>query len=279
VNGWPAFVADEPYAGTPSVLFQNDGSAVFTEVAAASGDADDSGQGRCVVSFDYDNDGDLDLFLCVDFAKPFTQEAGFVYHDANDGGRNVLFRNDMTGNRWKFTDATDESGLSTNNRRHSLAASWMDYDNDGDQDLYVANDYGQNCLYRNDNARFEDVASEAGVVDYGSGMSASWGDYDRDGWVDLYVGNMFSSAGNRITRQARFKDDEDAETRATYSRFAKGNSLFRNTNGRFTETSSEAGVEMARWAWSSVFADLNNDGWQDLVVANGYITTEDTGDL
>ncbi len=157
---------------------------------------------QSLAAADYDNDGDLDLFLCVDFAKPFTQEAGFLYHDANDGGRNVLFRNDTTGDQWEFVDVTDKVGLSVNNQRHSLAASWEDYDNDGDQDLYVANDYGQNCLYRNDDGHFVEIASEAGVVDLGSGMSSSWGDYNRDGSIDLYVGNMFSSAGNRITRQA-----------------------------------------------------------------------------
>ena len=112
-------------------------------------------------------------------------------------------------------------------------------------------------------------------------MSVSWGDYDRDGWMDLYVANMFSSAGNRITRQAQFKPSDDENVREVYSRFAKGNSLFRNlgTGESFREVGGEAGVEMGRWAWSSVFADLNNDGWEDLLVANGYITTEDTGDL
>ncbi|MEM8681265.1 MAG: VCBS repeat-containing protein, partial [Planctomycetota bacterium] len=203
----------------------------------------------------------------------------FVYHDANDGGGNLMFRNDSTPGKWNFVDATAEVGLDANNQRHSLAASWADFDNDGDADLYVANDYGQNCLYRNDGGRFTDIAPEAGVVDFGSGMSVSWGDVDRDGQLDLYVGNMFSSAGNRITRQRQFKPDDDGTTREVYRRFAKGNSLFQNDHGVFKEFSGDAGVEMARWAWSSLFADLNNDGWQDLVVANGYITTEDTGDL
>jgi hypothetical protein len=169
--------------------------------------------------------------------------------------------------------------LHTNNQRHSLAAAWEDVDNDGDQDLYVANDYGPNCLYRNDNGRFVDVAQLAGVVDFGSGMSVSWGDYDRDGRMDLYVGNMFSSAGNRITPQSQFLPSASQERRDVYQRFAKGNSLFRNRAERFQETGLLAGVEMGRWAWSSVFADVDNDGWDDLLVANGYITTEDSGDL
>jgi len=237
---------------------------------------------------DYDNDGDLDLYVCVDFADRASARTGaadtFVYHDANDGGANVLYRNDLTSNDlgrdWRFTVVTREVGLDRDNRRHSLASSWEDYDNDGDLDLYVANDYGQNCLYRNDGGHFVNVASAAGVVDFGSGMSASWGDYNRDGWMDLYVGNMFSSAGSRITRQDRFKREEGETTRALYRRFAKGNSLFKNRGGgSFEEVGAQEAVEMGRWAWSSIFADLNNDGWEDLLVANGYITTEDTGDL
>ena len=233
---------------------------------------------------DYDNDGDLDIYVTVDFASSESRRRqnlpAFVYHDANDGGFNQLLRNDIDGSSWAFADTTRETGLDENNQRHSLAAAWEDCDNDGDQDLYVANDYGQNNLYINNQGRFVDEAVSQGVVDYGSGMSASWGDYDRDGLPDLYVGNMFSSAGSRITTQSRFLAGAEGSTRQLYRRFAKGNSLFRNLgDGEFAEVGAEANVEMGRWAWSSLFADINNDGWQDLFVANGYITTADTGDL
>jgi hypothetical protein len=233
---------------------------------------------------DYDNDGDLDLYICIEFAKQLSLEhqtdVQFVYHDANDGAPNVLFRNDITSEKWQFTDVTRETGLDADNRRHSLACAWEDFDNDGDQDLYVANDYGQNCLYENQRGHFRNIAPQANAVDSASGMSVSWGDYNHDGWMDLYVANMFSSAGNRITRQEQFKADADPLLRNIYSRFAKGNTLLENDHhGRFVETGADAGVEMGRWAWSSVFADLNNDAWEDLLVANGYITTEDSGDL
>lgn len=222
---------------------------------------------------DFDNDGDLDLYVTVDFAA--SPQRQFLYHDANDGGPNRLFRNE---GQWKFTDVTDEVGLDVHNQRHSLATSWEDVDNDGDQDLYVANDYGQNCLYLNDDGRFEEAAAARGIVDYGSGMSVTWGDSDRDGDMDLYVGNMFSSAGNRIVSEPRFLPD--AGSRGLYQRFVRGNSLYQNNGtAMFTEIPEAGGASRGRWSWSSLFADLNNDGWEDLFAANGYITTEDPGDL
>jgi hypothetical protein len=236
---------------------------------------------------DADNDGDLDLYVTVDFAssKRIIEEKlpDFVYHDANDGGKNILFRNNITTDTtetWKFIDATEAFGLEEKNRRHSLAAAWEDIDNDGDQDLYVANDYGQNVLYQNNQGFFKEVAGTSGVIDFGGGMSVTWGDYDRDGKIDLYVSNMYSSAGNRITDKANFMPGGDEAKRAIYTRFAKGNSLFKNLGGgEFKEVGPEMGVEVARWAWGSMFSDINNDGWEDILVANGYVTGEDTDDL
>ena len=264
------------------LLMDNDSRGSFRlQLTLATGEIDT----QSLSAVDYDQDGDLDLYVCIEFANQNPIEgAQFVYHDANDGAANLLFRNDIATNRqaddWSFANVTEQVGLDVDNRRHSLACAWEDYDNDGDQDLYVANDYGQNCLYRNENGRFKNVATEANAVDSASGMSVSWGDYNHDGFMDLYVANMFSSAGNRITRQSQFKPDADQETRNIYSRFAKGNTLLQNDGqGKFQEVSASAGVEMGRWAWSSVFADLNNDSLEDLLVANGYITTDDTGDL
>ena len=112
-------------------------------------------------------------------------------------------------------------------------------------------------------------------------MSATWGDYDNDGLFDLYISNRFSSPGNRIAKQARFLANEDASTRDLFVRHARGNSLFHNLGPSkgFVDVSVAAAVTQGRWAWGSAFADFNNDGWQDLLVANGFITQEDTGDL
>ncbi|CAN5354102.1 hypothetical protein BH23VER1_BH23VER1_08150 [soil metagenome] len=271
-------------------LLANDGSGRYErKLSLPTADSDP----QSLVASDYDNDGDLDLYLCMDYsrgsARPGERRPGFVYDDANDGGANILFQNNISAAKpadWLFENVTVAVGLDQNNRRHSLAAAWEDYDGDGDQDLYVANDYGLNSLYRNDagtgrgERSFTDVAKASGVLDPGSGMSADWGDYNGDGRMDLYVGNMFSSAGNRITRQELFQPGGKPGLRPILQRFAKGSSLFSNSgDGSFRETGAMAGVELGRWAWSSLFCDLNNDGWEDLFVANGYLSTEDSGDL
>jgi len=241
---------------------------------------------------DYDLDGQLDIYVCcyapnkssdtTAFQTIGATARRFVYHDDNNGPENFLLKN-VTGASKKisFRNVTNETGINTNNRKWSFAASWEDFDMDGDPDLYVANDYGRNNLYRNDGGTFKDVAAELGVEDSASGMSVSWADFDLDGRQDLYVSNMFSAAGSRITSQKKFKPDANLETRERFQRFTRGNTLFRNTEKGFIDTSESAGVMMGRWAWGSRFIDLNNDGWQDLVVANGYLSAAEngTGDL
>ena len=262
------------------MLLENDGSARFTKRLEKRTEA----KLRSASAVDVDNDGNLDLYFCGrnpgDDEDPDQSVLGFPlpYHDANNGGPNVLLANEGT---WQFQDKTKALGLDVNNRRFSFACAWEDYDNDGDQDLYVANDFGRNNLYRNDldvSGRFIDVAPQLGVEDMSAGMSITWGDANRDGRMDVYVSNMFSSAGNRIAYQREFRQGRTDQL-ASFQRHARGNTLFINQGDRFEDVSGSAAVTMGRWAWGSLFADLNNDGWEDLYVANGFITTEDTGDL
>ena len=230
---------------------------------------------------DYDNDGNLDLYVCsYDFWQAGSQyDTPTPYYDATNGPPNLLFRNRGDGT---FEDVTEAAGLMQNNNRFSFAPAWGDYDDDGDQDLYVANDFGRNNLYRNNgDGTFIDVAAQAGVEDMAAGMSAAWGDSDGDGDLDLYVGNMWSSAGQRLTHNSQFQGVAASdEVLRSFQRHARGNSLFRNNgDGTFSDVTLQSGVEMGRWAWSSDFVDLNNDGHQDIYVQNGYISGADSGDL
>lgn len=263
---------------TTIVVQENDGSGKFSVRETIET------QSRLfsINAVDYNSDGYLDLFICgYSSAANARPEDVFVspvpYHDANNGGPNFLFRN---GGDWSFDDVTSDVGLDSNNLRFSLASSWDDFDNDGDLDLYVANDFGRNNLYRNDDGKFVDIAKSAGVEDIGPGMSATWNDFNNDGLVDLYVSNMFSSAGSRITHNAQFKPGADEHDIEGFRRHARGNSLFRN-DGReiFVDQSVAAGVTMGRWAWGSLFVDFNNDGWRDIYVANGFVTADNNNDL
>ena len=257
------------------VVLENDGAGKFTKRVEERAEADL----HSLSAADYDLDGDLDIYFAGRNPASEKGSSGVLgqpspYHDANNGGPGILLRND---GEFQFSDVTEVSGMDQNNRRYSYACSWQDYDLDGDPDLYVANDFGRNNLYRNDGGKFTDVAAEVGVEDLSAGMSITWGDANNDGRADAYVSNMFSSAGNRVAYQRKFR--EGGKDRAAFQRHARGNSLFQNTTEGFSDVSEASRVSMARWAWGAKFADLNNDGWQDLYVGNGFITTEDTGDL
>ena len=263
------------------MLLQNDGTGKFDlHPTAFTFAAPLRSQLTSAAVADYDRDGDLDLYVCSYryHAGAAAQGAPAPYHDANNGPPNRLFRNRGNGT---FEDVTRESGMGGNNTRFSFAASWGDHDADGWPDLYVANDFGRNNLYRNSGSgTFSDIAEEAGVEDVGAGMSAAWLDYDLDGNLDLYVGNMWSSAGLRVTREARFQESAGERFLPEFRRHAKGNSLFRGTgDGQFEEVSAQSGSEMGRWAWSSDALDLNNDGLEEIYVANGYVTNSSTRDL
>jgi hypothetical protein len=260
-----------------TILFlNNDGQGRFTAAARTAGIRD----AFSLAAADFDNDSFLDVYACVYYAPQANVSDIPVptpLYDANNGGRNVLLKN---GGNWQFHDVTGEVGLDENNSRFTFAAVWEDYDNDGDQDLFVANDFGRNNLYRNDGGRFRDVTEEVGMDDGAFGMSAAAADYNRDGWVDFYKANMFSSAGNRVTHQERFMPDATEAYKDRHRHLARGNTLFENRGGQeFRDVSTQAGVTMGRWSWGSLFLDYNNDGWEDLFVANGFMTGLQLDDL
>lgn len=226
---------------------------------------------------DYDADGNLDIYGVRYVSVRYGESIPLPLHDARNGPSNQLWRNN--GKR-VWTDVTGDVGLQIGNDRFSLSSSWADVDGDGDEDLYVANDFGRNLLYRNDDGRFVDITAESGVADQAAGMGVSFGDIDGDGDLDLHVTNMFSAAGRRVAYSRRFDRDDEVTLRDGVRRLSLGNSLFLNDGkGVFQDRSSDAGIGMGRWGWGAELIDINGDGLLDVVVPNGFLTGNEKDDL
>ncbi len=145
--------------GSKVVIQANDGNGIFQTKTIVSTPS----SLFAINAVDYDSDKDLDLFICgYTFSEGVNLEDVFAnpmpFHDANNGAPNVMLRNE---GGWNFTDVTESVGLSQNSMRFSYASAWDDFDGDGDLDVYVANDFGRNNLYRNDNGHFVDVAPQS----------------------------------------------------------------------------------------------------------------------
>ncbi len=262
--------------GADLLVAYNDGKGVFGDVAQLQGTGHEDIYS--ISAGDPDNDGDLDLYGCRYVANGIMGGVPTPYHDANNGASNFYWRNDGVG---KFTNATAEVGLDQNNTKFSLVSIWEDFDDDGDVDLYVANDFGTNNLYRNDNGHFVDVAMEVGAEDMAAGMGLSTADFDLDGDMDLLITNMFSSAGQRIVPQTDlFMQGQNQDVHQHYGRHARGNTLLANNgDGTFEDVTMAAGISVGGWSWGSKFVDFNNDGYADIYAPNGFITGPDTNDL
>ena len=266
------------------LLYLNDGHGRFTLKPDAFQFANHpQGSFTGAAAADYDRDGKLDIYLCC--YSFFESEDQYLYplpyQDAQNGPPNFLFRNRLTADgNGGFEDVTNQVGLAENNNRFSFAPSWCDYDGDGWPDLYVANDFGRNNLYKNVSGKFRDVAAEAGVEDIGPGMSTAWFDYDRDGREDLYISNMWTAYGKRITADPHFKPLEGGRLQAAYHGHTKGNSLYRNRgDGKFDYRGEAEGVEMGHWAWSSDGVDFDNDGTAEILILCGMLTNTRGDDL
>ncbi len=208
---------------------------------------------------DYDGDGDPDL-LMVNFA------ASLDGSPTTAAAQTQLFRNDGEG---RFKDVTSSSGIEQ--REFGMAASWGDYDNDSDLDLYLSN-YGANELYRNNgDGTFSVVGVAAGVADEGFGAGVAWGDYDRDGWPDLYVCNYVQFAGNetKLGNPAQYGNETPYTINPSAYQPAANRLYHNNGDGTFTDVAVPAGVDNSSGRSLGVlWFDFDLDGLPDLYVAN-----------
>ena len=239
-------------------LYRNNGDGTFTDVAEIAGVTEPRWSSSCAFA-DYDRDGNLDLYV-VNYIvfdmdeNPWCglKEEGiraYCEPDNFPAQSDTLFRNNGDGT---FTDVTKSAGIYKTTGK-GLGVVWGDYNNDGLPDIYVANDSTENFFYHNNgDGTFEEVGfmvgvalSEDGAAE--NGMGTAFGDWNNDGWLDLTVTNYAQQT----------------------------NTLYRNdADGFFTDataTTKTAQLTYPYLGWATAFIDYDNDGYQDLFVANGHL--------
>jgi hypothetical protein len=233
--------------GTP-ILYHNEGRGKFRDVTASSG-LHKFGNTIAVIAFDYDNDGYLDLLFgnyfqpvnLLDLKDPHVLPNNL--DGATNGGGVTLWHN--TG-RGTFEEVTDKAGLGKLTG-WTLDVGHGDFNNDGLQDIYLACDFGTDHVFLNNgDGTFREVTEKATGWDTKKGMNVDVADYNNDGWLDIYVTNIY--------------DDYMKECAMLWQNLG---------DGTFTDVSQEVGVCDTGWGWGAKFGDFDNDGWQDLFVANG----------
>ncbi len=312
----------------PNKLYRNTGNFQFEDITSKSGAADFDGFATGVTMLDINSDGWLDIYI---------SKAGSLKND--DGRRNKLFVNKGDGT---FSEEAAKWGL--DDPGFATQAYPIDYDKDGDLDLYVLNyrdDFRNNSkissaiqsqisettsdqLYRNDGNRFTKVTGEAGLYNKAWGLSVSIGDFNNDGWEDIYVANdflepdllyenqkdgtfknsindrlnhiSFNSMGSDLAdmnndlypdlitvdmlaeNYARSKENMASMSTENFMSMVEvgyhhaymANMLQYNVgNGKFKETGQLSGIVKTDWSWAPLLADFDNDGWKDIFITNG----------
>ncbi len=277
-------------------FFRNRGGS-FTDQTDSAGLAGLYG-GLNMIQADYDNDGDLDVFVM----------RGAWLEDAGRSYPNSLLSNDGTG---RFTDLTKAAGLAEQHYP-TQAAAWADYDNDGDLDLFVGNEHFPSQLFRNEgDGSFVDTAVEAGVTNDDFAKAAVWGDYDNDSFPDLYVSNfgglnrLYRNNGDGTFEDVAFALGVEAPARSfpawfwdfdndgNLDLFVSGyewdvrdvaadhlglpairtelDRLYRGSSeGQFEEVGKSAGLTRITQPMGANFGDIDNDGYLDFYLGTGY---------
>jgi hypothetical protein len=261
---------------TENQLFVNNGDLSFTESASDFGINDKSNSIQSTF-FDYDNDGDIDLFVANYPSVPISQ--GNMFYDEKmkennpiDSGH--LYRNEGDG---KFSDVTKEAGVQNFGLTLGLIAS--DFNNDGWQDLYLSNDFNVPDYFyiNNQDGTFREVVKKATghISMFGMGIDAS--DFNNDGLIDLIQAEM--SPEDYVRARVNMasmspKNFEEGVSMGFHYQYMQNslqlnNGMGEQNNPMMSEISRFANMASTDWSWSTLFADLDNDGWKDIYITNG----------
>jgi len=249
-DGWPDLYVVKWSA--PNQLFRNNRDGTFTDITGSSGTGY-RGNGNAAIWFDYNEDGQLDLYI-GNYFRPENDlwhlHTTHIMHDdfehARNAGPNVLYRNNGDGT---FTNVAPQLGV--DDRGWTLDVGACDLFNTGHMDLYLANDFGQDMIYKNNgDSTFTNVTTHALPIDTRKGMNVDFADLDGDGYPDIYVANI---------------------TKPGY--LVEGNFLWHNNrDGTFTDIAPTLWVDQGGWGWGGKFVDLDNDGVMEIVALNGFVS-------
>jgi enediyne biosynthesis protein E4 len=257
-------------------LYINNGDLTFSEKAAEYG-LDFQGFSTHASFFDYDRDGDLDMYLlnhAVHTEKSFGRASLRYLDDGLAGDR--LFKNNSDKGEKRFTDITNEAKIYSSQLGYGLGTGISDLNNDGWPDLYVSNDFNENdYLYLNkSDGTFQDQTSSA--INYSSrfSMGSDFADMNNDGWVDFITLDMLAKEETIQKLSAGEETEEILQQKLNYGferQFSRNCFQLNNGNGTFSEIAQLSGISATDWSWGVLLADYDNDGWKDIFISNGIV--------
>ena len=255
------------------------GVPTFREQAAAFGLAD-QGFATHAAFFDYDRDGDLDVYLVNNSSRAPSIVTQTGTRDVRDSlGGDKLYRNDGG----HFVDVSAAAGIFGSEIGFGLGVAVSDVNRDGWPDLYISNDFSErDYLYINnrDGTFTERIAREMPAISYSS-MGLDIADVDNDGWPDVYVTDMLPADDYRLKLTSAFESwatSEASPAQGFHHQFQRNTLQRNNGNDTFSEVGQLAGVARTDWSWGALIADFDLDGLQDIYVTNGIardLTSQD----